>query len=118
MGLLGSLLASGEGIEVPTARGLLLVTVLSFINLAYIWANTRGSQLIASSLAAFLQSTDIIWAYFLEVLFFGQQLSLLTVGGVVCVVFAIGLLAMEKLFGVTSNQPGNGTVRVLDACGS
>merc|ERR1712226_1148599 len=64
--------------------------------MGYLVSMTIGSQLLDASLAAFLQSTEMLWAYVLQVLLFHEEPSVLTVAGVFCILVAVALIAWNQ----------------------
>lgn len=90
---IGSLYVTQETLVPLSPTSCVFIVLLSVVNMAYLCTNVLGSQLASASVASFLASTDIVWAYCLQILVFHNHPSTMTLCGVACVVVAISVLA-------------------------
>ena len=83
----------------------LLYTIYDYICLLSIgcigylaqWSLTKSSQILPAALSSILRSTEILWTYLSQIIFFNQLPSYLTIIGVIAILIAILTVTLEKI---------------------
>lgn len=99
-----------EFLTMPDLKGWLQIFAIVSTNLCYLFAMTCGQQIVPAAFASILMSTDIVWSYIFQIVFFRKAPSTFTLGGVSLIVLANCLMSFGQVMqrGACADRIQNG----------